>query len=361
MTNAVPSDAGLRACFRPSTRAFVLLAALLLGGCGSTYRAPVDEAGDAPLFLDAGRSHRVNEGETLYAVAWMYDLDPVALARANNLQEPYAISRGQMLTIDLRGAGIADGRARPAAAAAAPVVATAPEGVRVNPVQTGSGINRAPLGGGALQRTPLPAATPPPAAEPPPAPVASPEPAPAVVATAPVVPVAPEPEPEPEPVAAPAPAPQPAAQPEPAAAPAAPAAVAEAAPAPAALPAGPINWAWPSDGRIIGRFTEASVDKKGIDFDGNKGDPVKAAADGQIVYAGSGLLRYGDLIIIKHNDKFLSAYAHNDKILVKEGAMVKQGEVIAELGSSGIDRNMLHFEIRVEGTPVDPMQYLPSR
>jgi lipoprotein NlpD len=127
------------------------------------------------------------------------------------------------------------------------------------------------------------------------------------------------------------------------------------------LPTGPINWAWPSNGRILARFEESSVDKKGIDFDGNKGDPVKAAADGQIVYAGSGLLRYGDLIIIKHNDKFLSAYAHNDKILVKEGAFVKQGDVIAELGSSGIDRNMLHFEIRVEGTPVDPMQHLPSR
>jgi lipoprotein NlpD len=103
------------------------------------------------------------------------------------------------------------------------------------------------------------------------------------------------------------------------------------------------------------------VDKKGIDLDGNKGDPVKAAADGQIVYAGSGLQRYGDLIIIKHNDKFLSAYAHNDRILVQEGAFVKQGDTIAALGSSGIDRNMLHFEIRVEGTPVDPLQYLPSR
>ena len=86
-----------------------------------------------------------------------------------------------------------------------------------------------------------------------------------------------------------------------------------------------------------------------------------AAADGEIVYVGSGVLRYGDLVIIKHNDRFLSAYAHNDRILVKEGARVKQGDTIANLGSSGIDSNMLHFEIRLEGTPVDPLLYLPAR
>jgi lipoprotein NlpD len=333
-------------CFSPSQNrtkrllrnSVVLLTLALLASCGSSYRAPVDEAGDGPLFLDAGRSHRVNDGETLYAVAWMYDLDPVALARANNLQEPYSISAGQSLTVDLRSAGIENGRAaRTAAAPATPT--TASNGVRVNAVQGTGGISRAPLGGG-LQRTPLPSTAP------------APAPAEVPQATAPVTTTLPEP--------APAPAPEPVAPPPAAAVAATPAAVTEPAPT-QPFTTGPINWAWPGNGRIIGRFEESSVDKKGIDLDGNKGDPVKAAADGQIVYAGSGLQRYGDLIIIKHNDQFLSAYAHNDSILVKEGAFVKQGDTIAALGSSGIDRNMLHFEIRVEGTPVDPLQYLPSR
>lgn len=86
-----------------------------------------------------------------------------------------------------------------------------------------------------------------------------------------------------------------------------------------------------------------------------------AAADGEVVYAGSGLLHYGNLIIIKHNDRFLSAYAHNRALVVQEKERVKQGQKIAELGSSGISRNMLHFEIRVDGKPADPLQYLPSR
>lgn len=315
-----------------------LLALMLLTACGSSYRAPVDDAAAGPRFLDSGRSHRVNDGETLYAVAWMYDLDPVALARANNLQEPYAITPGQSLTIDLRSAGIKDGRAR-TAAALAPAAAPAPDGVRVNAVQGANGITRTPLSGGGLQRTPLPSTPPLPApivTPEPAAPAAEVPPAPAAMPQVPVVPM-------PEPVVAVVPP-------------------ANSASAPAqTLPSGPINWAWPGKGRLIGRFDASSVDKKGIDLDGNKGDPVLAAADGQIVYAGSGLQRYGDLVIIKHNDTFLSAYAHNDRILVQEGAFVKQGDTIAELGSSGIDRNMLHFEIRVEGTPVDPLQYLPSR
>lgn len=353
MSFPVSPKADFQRMHRCAARAAAVVLLLALAACGSAYRAPVDEAGDGPLFLDAGRSHRVNDGETLYAVAWMYDLDPVALARANNLQEPYSISAGQSLTIDLRGAGIENGRA--ARTAAAPAAATtAPTGVRVNAVQGGTGISRAPLGGGGLQRTPLPSTSPAPATAPATttAPVPAPAPTPEPVAPAPVAATAAPP------AAAPTPAPvTPAPEP---------AKVATAPPVTAPVPTqtfttGPINWAWPGSGRIIARFEESSVDRKGIDLDGNKGDPVKAAADGQIVYAGSGLQRYGDLIIIKHNDQFLSAYAHNDRILVQEGVFVKQGDTIAELGSSGIDRNMLHFEIRVEGTPVDPLQYLPSR
>tara|TARA_B100001059_G_scaffold207531_1_gene219083 strand:+ start:239 stop:547 length:309 start_codon:yes stop_codon:yes gene_type:complete len=98
---------------------------------------------------------------------------------------------------------------------------------------------------------------------------------------------------------------------------------------------------------------------KGIDIAGQLGEPVKAAADGAVVYAGRGLIGYGDMIIIKHDETFLSAYAHNSRLLVKEGDQVKVGQVIAEMGSSGTDRVKLHFEIRRKGQPVDPLTYLP--
>eukprot|EP00389_Voromonas_pontica_P000884 GDKH01001308.1.p1 GENE.GDKH01001308.1~~GDKH01001308.1.p1 ORF type:complete len:108 (-),score=20.05 GDKH01001308.1:316-639(-) len=100
---------------------------------------------------------------------------------------------------------------------------------------------------------------------------------------------------------------------------------------------------------------------KGIDIAGKAGDSVRAAASGNVVYAGSGLLGYGNLIIVNHNEHYLSAYAHNRKILVQEGEDVKAGQVIAELGNSGTDRPKLHFEIRKNGNPVDPAHYLPAR
>lgn len=120
-------------------------------------------------------------------------------------------------------------------------------------------------------------------------------------------------------------------------------------------------WRWPSNGQIIRRFSAAEGGNKGIDIAGKVGDPVVAAADGRVVYAGSGLLGYGNLVIINHNREFLSAYAHNSRILVSENDMVKAGEKIAEMGQSGTDRVQLHFEIRRNGRPVDPLGHLPKR
>ena len=100
---------------------------------------------------------------------------------------------------------------------------------------------------------------------------------------------------------------------------------------------------------------------KGLDFGGKAGDSVLAAGDGKVVYAGSGLRGYGELVIIKHNGTFLSAYAHNRKILVKEGQAVSRGQKVAEMGSTDTDTVKLHFEIRKQGKPVDPAQYLPKR
>jgi lipoprotein NlpD len=112
---------------------------------------------------------------------------------------------------------------------------------------------------------------------------------------------------------------------------------------------------------LLSGFQGNAGHNKGIDIAGNLGQPVFAAASGQVVYSGTGLRGYGKLLIIKHNDTFLSAYAHNNNLLVKEGDMVKAGQKIADMGSSGTDRVKLHFEIRREGTPVDPMKYLPKR
>jgi lipoprotein NlpD len=121
------------------------------------------------------------------------------------------------------------------------------------------------------------------------------------------------------------------------------------------------GWAWPSSGAVIGRFSSNGSLNKGIDIAGELGQPVSAASDGSVVYAGSGLRGYGELVIIKHSDTYVSAYGHNRRLLVQEGQRVKAGQTIAEMGSTGTDRVKLHFEIRRQGKPVDPLQYLPRR
>jgi lipoprotein NlpD len=122
-----------------------------------------------------------------------------------------------------------------------------------------------------------------------------------------------------------------------------------------------VGWAWPtaSAGSVLAGFDEQR--NKGVDIGGKAGDPVLAAADGRVVYAGAGLRGYGNLIILKHNNTYLSAYAHNQALLVKEDQTVRKGQKIAEMGSSDADRVKLHFEIRRQGKPVDPSRYLPMR
>ena len=119
------------------------------------------------------------------------------------------------------------------------------------------------------------------------------------------------------------------------------------------------TWQWPTRGRVLRGFQPKATGKKGIDIGGHHAQPVKAAASGKVVYAGSGLVGYGRLIIVKHNDNLLSAYGHNSKLLVAEGDFVKSGDTIARMGNSGTDRTALYFEIRKDGKPVNPMPYLP--
>ena len=115
---------------------------------------------------------------------------------------------------------------------------------------------------------------------------------------------------------------------------------------------------WPSSGPVLAGFDDPK--NKGVDLGGKAGDPVMAAADGRVVYAGSGLRGYGNLVIIKHNNTYLTAYAHNDKLLVKEDQFIKQGQKIAEMGSTEADQVKLHFEIRKMGKPVDPMPLITN-
>jgi len=138
------------------------------------------------------------------------------------------------------------------------------------------------------------------------------------------------------------------------------------APAPAAAPSptpaaggDAISLVWPAQGVVVGNFDEAK--NKGVAIGGKLGDPVLAAADGRVVYAGAGLRGYGNLIILKHNNTYLTAYAHNQALLVKEDQTVKQGQKIAEMGSSDTDHVKLHFEVRRNGKPVDPVAFLPKQ
>ena len=141
-----------------------------------------------------------------------------------------------------------------------------------------------------------------------------------------------------------------------------------AAPAPTPAPApapiaregdDDVNWAWPAAGSVVAPFDEGKV--KGLVFAGKAGDPVLAAADGRVVYAGSGLRGYGNLVILKHNNTYLTAYAHNQTLLVKEDQSVRRGQKIAEMGSTDSDGVKLHFEIRRQGKPIDPARLLPPR
>ncbi|WP_150738702.1 peptidoglycan DD-metalloendopeptidase family protein [Pandoraea anapnoica] len=138
-----------------------------------------------------------------------------------------------------------------------------------------------------------------------------------------------------------------------------PPATSSSATAPSAVSSGALQLSWPAAGNIIGHFDDSK--NKGVNIGGKVGDAVFAAGAGKVVYSGAGLRGYGNLVIIKHDGTFLTAYAHNSKLLVKEGDSVTRGQKIAEMGNSDADRVMLHFEVRKDGKPVDPEKYLPPR
>lgn len=293
-------------------RLLVLLTiALLLAGCGhsrvvkredgSRSERPARSTSTNARGSSRDGTYVVARGDTLYGIAFRHGLDYREVAAWNRIPAPYTIYPGQRLS--LRG-------------------------------KSGSGTNRGSVTG---MPTPSRPATPPasgPAVSTPLPPAAAPA----------AVPIAGGPAPATTTPATTGPAP-------PVVAPATPPAV------PSAISAA--GWRWPTQGQLVGRFAANDPKRQGIDIAGTAGQPVLAAADGVVVYSGAGLVGYGELIIVKHNDEWLSAYAHNRRRLVAEGSTVKGGQQIAELGRSGTSRDMLHFEVRRNGKPVDPLAVLP--
>jgi lipoprotein NlpD len=239
---------------------FVLLAGVLLAGCGAHV------------------NHVVKPNETLYSISFRYGQDFRDVARWNGIEPPYEIRPGQQIRIIPPAREPA--RVATRSAPATPATVTRPA---------------------ADAREPL-------------------------TSSSPSVPPAPR-------------------------------------TAPAAVGAGPLDWQWPVTGVYTRSDMAVKAARRGLEISAARGEPVRAAASGRVVYGGSGIPHYGNLLIIKHNEKFLSAYAHNERLLVSEGQEVAAGQQIAEMGDSGTGTSVvkLHFEIRQDGEPVDPLRYLPRR
>jgi len=261
-----------------------------------------------------GNTYKVNKGDTMFLIAYLSGMDVKELAALNNMSEPYSLSVGQTLKISncttktiTTTVPVKENVNTAAATPTEPAVTYTPgangtqigsDGSIIGPIKSGAGV---------------PSATP-------------------------SVPVATQTTSQPANVNT----------------------TADNANVVAPI-ASNVAWQWPTSGNVIQGFSNSDGGNKGIDISGSRGQAVKAAASGRVVYAGNALRGYGNLIIIKHNDDFLSAYAHNDKILVSDQQEVKAGQEIAKMGSSGTNNVKLHFEIRYKGKSVDPTRYLPKR
>jgi len=297
---------------------FGIAFALALAGCASNTPAPVVgregmPATTAPAAAKAKDTYVVKGGDTLYSIAREHGMDYRELIALNSIENPNHIAVGRTLKVRPQAGGGAT-----ATAVTSPVVMAQP--ITVEPL-----VEKRPLAASGntdmLKREPR----------------AGKEPySDRALAEA-------QGQPSAKPEAAPAPA-------------------AGEKPAETKAPevgGDEVAWIWPANGKTIGTYSENGG--KGVDIAGKAGDPVLAASDGRVVYSGTGLRGYGKLVILKHNNTYLSAYAHNQTILVKEGQSVTKGQKIAEMGNSDADQVKLHFEVRRLGKPVDPLKYLPAR
>ena len=318
----------------------LLLAVALLQACGPSW-SPVEDRSTAAGPYRTGEfgltpegRYRVRRGDSLHVIAFNFGLDWRDLARWNRIDPPYTIYPDQELRLS-------------------PPQEEPSRAVVTRPAATpGAAVSRdGPVGASPASDPAEPAVQPPSTrpdsagqSEPVTGPVANPAGVPAAEADAGPVATG-DPATGPEVAATPSPPP---------ASPPPPPARDSAAPL-----RDPARWMWPADGRVVSNFRSNDPARNGIDIAGQEGQPVRASADGEVVYSGSGLIGYGELIIVKHSDRMLSAYAHNRQRLVQEGQRVAAGEPIAEMGRNDRNQAILHFEIRVNGTPQDPLNYLP--
>jgi lipoprotein NlpD len=292
------------------SRMAILLCLLFLSACKYHPPAPIDEhsSGIVKRQLNSDGSYYVRSGDTLYAIAFGYGLDFKDVAAWNRISSPYTIYPGQKLQLiapaGRRGSG-------------------STSGVQINTVKSpGQTTTKTVKSSGSSSSKPVAAKT---AAAKPvtskPVPVkSSPSPTSASTSSA-KTPVKP----------------------------------------PASTTADPKSWKWPTNGRVVRAYVAGNPARNGLDIAGKEGQAISASSGGQVVYSGNGLIGYGELIIIKHSEKMLSAYAHNKVRLVKEGDSVTTGQTIAEMGRNSGNEQLLHFEIRVHGKPVNPLTYLPKR
>ncbi|MAP34309.1 MAG: peptidase M23 [Halomonas sp.] len=336
--------------------------ALAVSGCANQqHNTPqVRDLSEARSAVENSPQYSVKAGDTLYGIAWQHNLDYRQLAAINNIEAPYQIYPGQTIALREGAGGVTNQpSANPAPAVASGAVATGlqPQATAVASndqeldwlLPDESAIERNQrLTAERAERTAVEASQQ----------VAAAANAP-VESTNQQPPAQPAQEPAPTPEPTPEPEPDPAAEPEPAAQPTQTARTDRSSRT--FTPAENIDWQWPTDGQVTGEFGQGGSITAGIDIAGQKGQPVRAAGPGIVVYAGSGVRGYGNLILLKHNDQFLSAYAHNDSLSVKENDVVEAGEVIATMGNSDADAIKLHFEVRRDGQPQNPLDYLPSR
>lgn len=278
-------------------RCIIVLMCFALAACGGATRAPVQDRSLTTNSQPSPNEYIVRKGDTLYSIAFRYGLNWRQLARQNDIDTSYSIFPGQRLTLKTPQPRSEESIVRDAS-----INQAKPQIVR----NTAATIQQKPKAAVQTAKT---------------APSPSQIPAPKIVKKTAKTTTTSKP----------------------------------------VIPAGPIRWQWPAPGRVIAGYRTKGTVNKGINISGAKGSSVQAAAKGRVVYAGNGLLGYGNLVIIDHDRQYLSAYAHNSRVLVKESDIVKAGQKIAEMGSSGADRVMLHFEIRRDGKPMNPLRYLPKR
>lgn len=259
--------------------------------------APVQDATQKPgSSANASPYHVVRRGDTLYSIAWAYELDYRTLAAMNGLEAPYAIHVGQNIRVVKDGQVIATKSGRH-------------YGMQVGPTSQVPLIGDSSESGGTL-----------------------PQPKPVTLREEPVIQERPRANPGP---------------------------VQTSVKPLVSQQRGGLAWSWPTQGKVINRYS-AIQGHKGIDISGQTGQAIYASAKGTVAYAGNGLKGYGNLIILKHNSQYLSAYAHNSELLVKEGQKVEKGQVIAKMGNTESALTKLHFEIRRSGGTTDPLGYLPK-